>query len=212
MNNCTFIYHITHISNFPAILRDGFLWCDAERVRRKYRTENIAYEHLKQRRFTTAVPVGKQGFLADYAPFYFCNRPPMLCAISSGRVNGSKETQFNVIYLVSTVEKVIREDQRSWCFSDGHGVDKLTEFYNDPTKLGNIDWKIIESWSWKDTLLDNDRKRRKQAEFLVYQSFPIEWIEKIAVYDQEKKESIESMLAQFPYKMPVTVEKKWYYL
>ncbi len=211
MTNCTFIYHITHINNLPTILQDGALWCDAERLKRGYNTVNIAYEHLKQRRFTTPVPIGRKGALADYTPFYFCNRSPMLCAIYKGGVTGSEGIQPNIIYLVSTVERVAREGQRSWCFSDGHGVDKLTGFYNDLKELINIDWGTISAWHWNDTAADNDRVRRKQAEFLVYQSFPIEWIEKIAVYNQEQKDSVESILAKYPYRIPVTIQKKWYY-
>ena len=205
------IYHITHINNLPTILTDKVLRCDAERVKRGYNTANIAHEHLKQRRFTTAVPIGTKGFLADYAPFYFCNRSPMLCAISKGGVTGSENAQPNIIYFVSSVERVIKEGGRSWCFSDGHGIDKLTEFYDDPKELVNIDWGLIDAWDWRNTLADNDRVRKKQAEFLVYQSFPIAWVEKIAVYSEEQKKSVESTLAQHSYKIPVVIEKKWYY-
>ena len=192
-------------------MTDGELWCDAERIKRKCSTINIAYEHLKQRRFTTPIPIGTKGVLADYTPFYFCNRSPMLCAIFKGGVAGNEKAQPNIIYLVSTVERVTKEKQRSWCYSDGHGVDKLTEFYNDPKELVNLDWKIIAAWDWRDTLTDNDRVRRKQAEFLIYQSFPIAWVEKIAVYSEEQKKSVESTLAQHSYKIPVVIEKKWYY-
>lgn len=205
------IYHITHINNLSNILKDGNILCDAERVKRKYTTVNIAYEHLKQRRFTTPVPIGIQGFLADYVPFYFCNRSPMLCAIYKGGVTGDLETQTDIIYFVSTAEKVAEISKRPWCFSDGHGVDKLTEFYNDLKYLNNIDWEVIADWHWNDTLADNDRVRRKQAEFLLHKSFPIEWIEKIGVHGQEQKKSVESILAQYSCNIPVVIEKKWYY-
>lgn len=205
------IYHITHISNLPTILTDKVLWCDGERVKRGLNTVNIAYEHLKQRRFTTPVPIGAKSVLADYVPFYFCNRSPMLCAIYKGGVTGCEEAQPNIIYLVSTAERVAKEGLRPWCFSDGHGVDKLTAFYGDLKELTNIDWELIADWHWNDTLADNDRVRKKQSEFLVHQSFPIEWVEKIAVYSEAQKESVESTLAQHSYKIPVVIEKKWYY-
>ena len=159
MTKITPIYHITHINNLDSILRDGVLWCDAERVKRKYNTVNISYEHLKQRRFITPVPIGAQGVLADYAPFYFCNRSPMLCAIYKGGVTGNQETQIDIIYFVSSAEKVAEISKQPWCFSDGHGVDKLTEFYKDLKELSNIDWELIAAWHWNDTLEDNDRVR-----------------------------------------------------
>jgi hypothetical protein len=70
---------------------------------------------------------------------------------------------------------------------------------------------LIDAWDWRDTLADKDRARKKQAGFLVYQSFPIAWVEKIAVYSEEQKKSVESILAQHSYKIPVVIEKKWYY-
>lgn len=211
MARSTPIYHITHINNLATILTDGRLWSDAKRIKLGYCPESIAYEHIKKRRFTRAVQIGARGVLADYVPFYFCNRSPMLNAIYKGGVTGNKNTQPNIIYLVSSVEKVVNENSLSWCFTDGHGVDQLTEYYDDPKELVNIDWGIIAAWDYRDTLADNDRKRRKQAEFLVHESFPIDLIDKIGVYGSEQKQSVESILAQHPYKMPVVVEKKWYY-
>ncbi len=205
------IYHITHINNLENILKDNTLWCDAERIKRKYKTENIAYEHLKQRRFTTSVRTAAKGVLADYVPFYFCNRSPMLCAIYKGGVTNDLTTQSNIIYFVSSIEKIVNQSKYSWCFTDGHGVDSLTEFYNDFKELNKIDWTLITDWQWHNTLEDNDRMRRKQAEFLIHHSFSLEEVEKIGVHSQEQKKYIESILAQYSCKIPVTVEKRWYY-
>lgn len=210
MASNTPIYHITHINNLVTILRDGKLWSDAERVKLGYTPESIAYEHIKKRRFSTPIKIDKHSVLADYVPFYFCNRSPMLNAISKGGVTG-QDTQPSIIYLVSHVEKVANEDSLSWCFTDGHGVDQLTQYYNDPKELVNVDWKVISAWDYRDTLADNDRTRRKQAEFLVHKSFPIELVETIGVYGVEQKQSVESILAKNRHKISVVVEKNWYY-
>ncbi len=211
MEKCTLIYHITHINNLSSILRDKFLWSDAERINRGYTPTNIAYEHIKQRRFTTPVPIGVGGTLANYVPFYFCKRSPMLCAIYKGGVTGTTETQQNIIYLISSAEKVIAQNQRPWCFTDGHAIEKLTLFYNNQAQLTNIDWKLIEDWHWNNTPADNDRIRRKQAEFLAYESFPLEWVDKIGVFGQEQKMAVESILAKDSHSIPISIEKKWYY-
>ena len=205
------IYHITHINNLATILRDGRLWSDAERIKLGYSPESIAYEHIKKRRFSIPVKISTQGVLADYVPFYFYKRSPMLCAISKGGVTGSQDTQSSIIYLASSVEKVANKNSQSWFFTDGHGVDQLTQYYNDTKELVNVDWEVISDWDYRDTLADNDRKRRKQAEFLVHRSFPIEWVEKIGVYSAEQKQSVESILTQYSQKIPVAIEKKWYY-
>lgn len=211
MANRTPIYHITHINNLSTILKEGKLWSDAKRTNLGYTPESIAHEHIKKRRFTIPIKIGAKGVLADYVPFYFCNRSPMLCAIYKGGVTGNINTQFNIIYLVSAVEKVESEPGCHWCFSDGHAVDKLTEFYNDTKKLANIDWGLIADWYWNDTLDDNDRVRRKQAEFLVHESFPIKCVEKIGVFSQELKIRVEAILNEYSCNIPVEVKRNWYY-
>lgn len=194
-----------------AILKDGHLWSDAERTKLGYTPESIAYEHIKKRRFSKSVTIGAQGVLADYVPFYFCNRSPMLNAISKGGVTGNQNTQLSIIYLVSSVERITSQSSQPWCFTDGHGIDQITQYYSDLKELINVDWEIISAWDYRDTPADNDRQRRKQAEFLVHKSFPIELIEKIGVYGAEQKKSVESILAKYSCKIPVIVEKKWYY-
>lgn len=79
----------------------------------------------------------------------------------------------------------------SFCFTDGHGIMHFTEYYNDLTELHNIDWDIMKSKYWHDTIEDNDRKRRRMAEFLVYQYVPLDCIIGIAVYSQKYKEETE---------------------
>ena len=76
----TAIYHITHIDNLLRIIQAGGLWCDAECTQQGIQPVGIAYANLKDRRSRTRVPeLG--GVLADYVPFYFANRSPMLGAI-----------------------------------------------------------------------------------------------------------------------------------
>lgn len=201
------IYHITHLSNLPRIMEHKGLWCDTERISQGWPSVGIAHEELKKRRLKTPVPVSAQGVLGNYVPFYFCNRSPMLFSLNQGFVEGYEGSQEDIIYLVSSVNQVITKDSQ-WCFSDGHPVDALTSFYDSKDNLDQIDWSVISSWSWKNTETDTDKKRRKQAEFLVYKSFPLEWVEKIGVYSPTQKANVESILGK---KLPVAVERKWYY-
>lgn len=176
------IYHITNIDNLPRIIQTGGLWCDAERVRQEFDCVGIAHDRLKQRRTRTSVrnragqAVAAGGVLADYVPFYFANRSPMLFSIHTGYVEGYEGGQGNVVYLVSAVERVVAE-KRAWCFTDGHAVEAVTEFYADTERLDTIDWAVVASWSWRNREDDLDRKRRKQAEFLVHRSVPWRWLQ-----------------------------------
>jgi ssDNA thymidine ADP-ribosyltransferase, DarT len=118
------------------------LWCDTERVQQGLQCVGIAHAHLKERRARRpvrnragrAVAIG--GFLADYVPFYFANRSPMLYSIHRGNVVGYAGGQANVVHLVSNVEQVV-SGNRSWCFTDGHAVEAITEqtIGDKPSKL-----------------------------------------------------------------------------
>jgi hypothetical protein len=165
------LYHITHIHNLPGILESGGLWCDRGRMRQGLQLINIAYPALKERRMKTLVPGFSGKYLCDFVPFYFANRSPMLYAIHTNSVEGYAGGQTSIVYLVTTIGAVISGDGK-WCFTDGHAVEFVTDFYDSLEGISAIDWELINNWSWKNTLEDNDRKRRKQAEFLVEKSVP----------------------------------------
>jgi len=210
------IYHITHIENIPAILAEGGLVCDAEADRRGLCKQSIAHAELKERRarrsvaklFFDQIAVG--GVLADYVPFYFSNRSPMLYAIHTGHVAQYPGKQNDVVYLVSSSEAVAAAGL-VWCFTNGHAVEGVTEFYDDLADLNKVDWKVIQDWSWKNTLADLDRKRRKQAEFLIHQRFPWELISQIGVINSTIAERVKAAIADQPHRPRVTVERNWYY-
>jgi hypothetical protein len=204
----TSIYHITHLNNLERIIQANGPWCDAERVRQQFESVGIAHQTLKDRRARTVVAVG--GTLADYVPFYFANRSPMLYSIHTGYVAGYDSGQKDIIYLLSTVERIAQGDRR-WCFTDGHAVEALTQFFCDTAGLNQVDWAVIDHWSWKNTDQDPDRKRRKQAEFLIHLSLPWDWIEGIGVIDAAVGKKVATVTAKAKHKPPIIVQPKRYY-
>jgi hypothetical protein len=212
----TLIYHITHINNLPHILAEGRLVCDSEAADRQLCEQSIAHATLKQRRARTPViknngsAIGANGVLADYVPFYFTNRSPMLFAIHKGAVLGYDGDQTSVVYLVSSAEDVAASNI-SWCFTDGHAVEEVSEFYDQLQDLKKIDWKVIQNWSWKNTLSDLDRKRRKQAEFLVYHEFPWDLVSQIGVINKAMATRVQEAIRGLSHKPELIIEPKWYY-
>lgn len=207
------LYHITNIDNLAGIIRAGGLCCDAERVRRGFSCVGIAYEDLKQRRAKTFVrdQAGRAGgVLADYVPFYFANRSPMLYAISMGKVEGYAGGQGDVVYLVTTVERAVAGG-RPWCLTDGHAIQRVAEFYTDTQRLDKIDWEVIRDSYWADTRDDPDHKRRKQAEFLVHESVPWNWFHRIGVIDHGRSRRVREIIAEATHQPEVTIDPRWYY-
>jgi len=143
-------------------------------------------------------------------PFYFANRAPMLYSIHTGCVQGYAGGQVSVVYLCSSAEGVARMID-DWCFTDGHAVEAITSFYDSLSQLGKLDWKVIESWSWGNRDDDLDRKRRKQAEFLVPRFFPWQAVDRVGVIDRTMKTRVEGVIAGAEHRPPVSVRRKWYY-
>jgi hypothetical protein len=206
----TDIYHITHIDNLPLILQEGGLWCDAEVTKRKLTYTRIGYSHLKNDRALVPVPVSARGHLSDYVPFYFCPRSPMLYAIYGGYVIGYRGGQVPILHFRASTEAVNQARLR-FAFTDGHAKMAISHFYEDLAQLDQLDWEVIRAWSWHDTQLDNDRQRRKQAEFLVSNFFPWNLIEEIGVINREIKAQVEKTIDKAAHKPIVKVHPEWYY-
>ena len=62
-----------------------------------------------------------------------------------------------------------------WAFSDRNAGGYLAKFYKSVDDLDKINWPAVESTVFRDMLI----KEGKQAEFLTYESFPLNLIEKI---------------------------------
>lgn len=205
------IYHITHVANLPGILADGGLWCDRLRATRAAGAVSIAHQHIKNRRARRRVPVAAGGTLSDYVPFYFAPRSPMLFTISRGNVQGYSEGQQPIVHLVSTAETAVALN-KPWTFTDGHAEMMISQFFTDLGQLSEaIDWPVMRSQYWNDTKDDNDRKRRRQAEFLVHEFFPWSAIRWIGVRDNAMQRRVELTLSSIDPKPEIVVEPAWYY-
>lgn len=134
----------------------------------------------------------------------------MLYAIHTGYVEGYTGGQTEVVYLVSSVERVV-EMGPQWCFTDGHAVEALTDFFASLDDLSRVDWTVVEHWSWRNRVNDLDRKRRKQAEFLVHQFLPWDAVESIAVMTSAMANRVSNVIAGSAPQTPVKVERSWYY-
>lgn len=210
MPNNIAIYHITHMKNLSGIIQHGAIIAQKLIRQSKIAYCNIAYNSIQDRRSVTPVPCGPKGYLHDYVPFYFAPRSPMLYTISKGNVEGYNEGQDSIVYLTASVKKIIMSNLQ-YVFTDGHGIMSLTEFFDNVDDLNKIDWEIMNSTYWNDTDEDPDRKRRRQAEFLIYERFPWNLVEIIAVINQKMKAEVEKILSARSYHPNVICEPRWYY-
>lgn len=206
----TYIYHITDLENLRLIFGAGELRAKGRLDLDGQSYTNIAHMTIQDRRTHTSVPCRPHGLLHDYVPFYFASRSPMLFTLSKGNVTGFTGNQQSIVHLVSTVQTV-QSATLDFVFTDGHGIMALTEFYNETVHLEEIDWSIMRAQYWMDTNEDPDRKRRRQAEFLVHERFPVSLVQGIGVMNEAAKTEVEVMAREFGLEIPVAVRRRWYY-
>lgn len=156
------------------------------------------------------VPCGPGGNLHDYVPFYFAARSPMLYTIDRGNVPGYIGGQAPIIHLVSTVQ-AIHKAGRKYVFTDGHATMALTSFYHDLKRLDRIDWPVMASTFWNDTLEQPDRRRRRQAEFLVHEFVEFQHISHIGVCTSRVEAIVNQILQNISSKPIVKRAPAWYY-
>ena len=99
-------------------------------------------------------------------------------------------------------------------FSDGHGLARFPPTaYEDEAQLDQVDWNLVGARYWSDQPDDNDRQRRKQAEFLVWKSLDWTLIGDIgcSALNQQAKEQVEELLDLHPDCSRPNVEVKGQY-
>lgn len=208
----TWLYRMVYVDNLSTLLTRGALhapnFTPADGL--PYRT--IHDVSVQASRSNHRIPCGPAGTAHDYVPFYFGPLSPMLLKLKTGQVAGYNEGQAPLLYLVTTVQ-VVQQAGCRFAFSDGHGLAGFTDWYDDIARLNEIDWDMVSQRYWSDKPEDNDRKRRKQAEFLVWQSLDWSLIRGIVVLNAAMQQRVENILNQFPQRArpQVAVKPGWYY-
>jgi hypothetical protein len=205
------IYHITHIDNLDNILTDELLWSDAKRLKRGLECEIVGMSEIKRRRLEELeVACHSDTMVGEYVPFYFCPRSIMLFILYRGNHPdiAYRSGQGPVLHLQADLAAAIQWAQDNnvrWAFSDRNAGARIAKFYKDLGDLDKINWSAIQATDFRDM----HTKEGKQAEFLMYESFPWHLVEKIGVYNSRTKDQVIKKLGNES--LPVNVEKDWYY-
>jgi hypothetical protein len=206
------IYHITHINNLEGILSNKVLWSDAKRLELGLDCEIVGMSEIKRRRLkeleVDCHPGTKVG---EYVPFYFCPRSIMLYILYMGNHPdiSYREGQGPIVHLQADLMASIQWAEKHkvrWAFSDRNAGERIANFYNDVNKLNRVNWSAMAATDWRDIIIQEG----KQAEFLMYESFPWELIEKIGIHNNAVGKSVIEKVGKSQADM-VMIEKSWYY-
>lgn len=174
-----YFYHFTHIENLESIVKNGFLSTN-EKELKGLKHKNIANESIQHRRSEMDVTCSPNGKVHDYVPFYLATTNPMLLSI----VNRKNIDQPFLIFFAISIDK-ISENNVIFTDASANTVD-APNFYNLPNDLNKLDWTAIDKTKWGCSSKDELHKR--MAEVLVYKEVPLDWIERIIVWNETFKE------------------------
>ncbi|MCX6048725.1 MAG: DUF4433 domain-containing protein [Chloroflexi bacterium] len=99
------------------------------------------------------------------------------------------------------------KNQVRWAFSDGNAGAYLTNFYRNPDALNQINWGAIAANDFRDSQI----KEGKQAEFLIFDSFPWGLIETIGTIDRTVATKVQGNIANLEHQPVIAVEPGWYF-
>jgi len=205
------LYHIVHVDRLQSIVAEGCLLCDAEVVRRNPAGTTIGMADIKKRRLTEIILSSHPELhVGDCVPFYFCPRSVMLYLIYQG--NHPELTfrggQGPIIHLEADLQATVAlatgAGQR-WAFTLSNAGSYFFEDRCDLADLGEIDWNAVQARDWRNC------KDGKQAEFLVEQCFPWEFIERIGVYSEQQYRGVVNTLPANGHRPRVEIMRDWYY-
>ncbi len=207
------IYHITHVENLAQLASNGWLLSDARRLQQNLACRVVGMSTIKRRRLeqneVSCHPGTKVG---QYAPFYFCPRSIMLYILHMGNHPDLDYTegQRPIVHLQADLAQTIEWANRSgvkWAFSDRNAGGTVVQYFNRWEDLNKVNWPAIEATDFRDAFI----KEGKQAEFLLYDTFPWELVEKIGVRDLGIAGQVQAAIARAGHRPSVSVEPGWYY-
>lgn len=112
--------------------------------------------------------------MADYVPFYFAPRSPMLFRVAKGGVATYDGDQSDLVYLYSTFER-LEELAIPVVVSDRNAAARVAAFSDDQSEWrapGFVDWDLMQAVWWNNTEEYPDRVERRMAECLVHGRVP----------------------------------------
>ena len=135
----------------------------------------------------------------------------MLYIISKGDVPTYSGGQDEIVYLVTSVERVVEEHLR-FVFTDRNAALGFARYGDDLKDLDDyLDWELMEALMWHATAEEPDRMERRMAEFLVHGHVPWSALVGVAARTDEVCRQVEHALSSVGREIPVRPRPEWYF-
>lgn len=214
------LFHFTHMDNAPSILAAGELLCDSAVCENTLLTTEAGDPEIKTRRRDCEIGVAPYGVVADYVPFYFAARSPMMLKLARGSVPSFTGDHRDLVYFVTSVSRLMNAGL-PLVVSDRNAAKSLAAFSNEVAVLGDldaeepesefIDWPLMRATMWNNTPDDPERMERRMAELLVLKRVPLDVISRIAVYSEDRTWLVKQALQETDRAIRVIERPDWYF-
>ena len=207
------VVHFTHVDHLTTVIEHGLLSDTAAQAARVLTTE-VGNVGIKDQRRHRPVPLPPGGVVADYVPFYFAPRSPMMFAISRGNVPSYQGGTARLVYLLSALERlhelghrpVLTDRNAALHYADYRVFDPA-----DPIDDEFIDWGLMTQEYWNNTPDEPMRMERRMAEALVHERVKWDAVTEIGTQSEIVATEVRAILATARSSTLVNVRPSWYY-
>jgi ssDNA thymidine ADP-ribosyltransferase, DarT len=203
------LFRITHIANLPWLLANG-LHC-AKGAAADPNFIAIGNPDLIGKRAHHPVPLAPGGTLADYVPFYFTPKSPMLLNIKTGYKGIIQRRNEDIAILFSSC-RTMRDHRVSMLFTDRHAYSATADWSDSQDDLASmIDWDIL---CRRDFARDDgypDKMERYQAEALAHRHIPPDALLGIGCASPAVKAAIDAQSREAGLALETFVRPGWYF-
>lgn len=206
----TTVLHFTHVNHLASIIEHGLVADSVAQAAGLLEVE-VGNVGIKQARHDRAVPIAPFGVVADYVPFYFAPRSPMMFAIEHGNVPTYAGGCDDLIYVATTAERLV-ELGLIVLFTDRNAVLAVTSFVATLEQAEeSIDWPLMRARYWGNTRDYPDRRERRMAECLVHNLVPFEAFHRVVARNRRCATLAQATFDSLGIDMPVSVRPDWYF-
>lgn len=172
---------------------------------------SIGNPDLIDKRSRRTVPLQPNGTLADYVPFYFTPKSPMLLNIKTGYSGVMRRPNDEIAILVSSCKRMSSLGV-TMLFTDRHAYTSTAAWTAQAADLANLlDWDILRRHDFSRTDSYPDKMDRYQAEALAHKYVPGGALLGIGCSCEATKQRIESDAAKSNVDVKVLLRPSWYF-
>jgi len=196
-----FFYYLTSKEHVHSILKNGILSKNKANslglIKKDLSWNSVQYlRDLK----TITLTNNKNCKVHDLVPLYFNYKTPS---------NYRMWQKDNEIVLLCITKQILYSKECGFAFSDGNLADYDTRSYSDFSNLCKLDWNTINASNFD--YMDDEIKRRRMSEFLVYPSIDPRFIKKIIVPNDRIAIEIEPIIEQENLQIKLIIDRGYFY-